>query len=66
MHGDVSGRFQVFGEQGFVAGAIDLKYFTTALVGDEVFVVDGVVCRCVWGVIVKLRIRFGEIQKKAQ
>ncbi len=66
MHGDVSGRFEVFGEQGFVAGAIDLKYFTTALDGDEVFVVDGVVCRCVWGVIVKLRIRFGEIQKKAQ
>jgi hypothetical protein len=47
VKGDVSGRYEVFGEQGFVAGAIDLKDFATALVGDEVAVVDGVIGRCV-------------------
>ncbi len=66
MHGDVSGRFEVFGEQGFVAGAIDLKYFTTALVGDEVFVVDGVVGGGIRGVVIELCFRFCEIEKKAQ
>jgi hypothetical protein len=66
VKGDVSGRYEVFGEQGFVAGAIDIKHFTTALVGDEVFVVEWVVCRCVGGVIVELCIRICELEKKAQ
>jgi hypothetical protein len=54
VKGDVSGRYEVFGEQGFVASAIDLKDFATALVGDEVAVVEGVVCRCVGGVEIVL------------
>ncbi len=54
MKGDVSGRFQVFGEQGFVACAIHLKDLTTALVGNKIAVVDGIIGRCVGGIEVVL------------
>ena len=65
VKGDVSGRYEVFGEQGFVAGAIDLKDFATALVGDEVAVVDGVIGRCVGGVEIVLCIGVGRSEQEA-
>ena len=65
VEGDVSGRYEVFGEQGFVASAIDLKDFATALVGDEVAVVDGVIGRCVGGVEIVLCIGLGRSEQEA-
>ena len=56
MKGDISGRFQVFGKQGFITSAIDLKDFATALVGDQVAIIDGVISRCIGGIEIVLRI----------
>lgn len=56
MKCDISGRFQAFGKQGFITSAIDLKDFATALVGDKVAVIDGIISRCVGGIEVVLRI----------
>ncbi|PHX77149.1 MAG: hypothetical protein CK543_03750, partial [Flavobacteriales bacterium] len=56
MKGDISGRFQVFGEQGFITSAIDLKDFATALIGDQVAIIEWVIGRCVGGVEIVLRI----------
>ena len=44
---------------------IDLKDFTTALVGDEVAVVDGVIGRCVGGVEILLGIGVGRSAQQA-
>ena len=50
MKGDISGRFQVFGKQGFITSTIDLKDFATALIGDQVAIIEWVIGRCVGGV----------------
>ena len=54
MKGDISGRFQVFGKQGFIASAIYLKDFATALIGDQVAIIEWVIGRCVGGVEIVL------------
>jgi hypothetical protein len=41
-----------------------LKDFATALVGDEVAVVDGVIGRCVWGVEIVLCIGVGRSEQE--